>query len=44
MTEFDVKEVAVCRVAIFSNEVLRHIYFSGIYELFNINNSSNLDY
>ena len=29
--EFNVKEVAVCRVAIFSNEVLHQIYFLGIY-------------
>ena len=43
MTEFNVKEVAVCRVVIFSNEMLRQIYFLGIKEIFNINNSSNLD-
>ena len=47
--EFNVKEVAVCRVAIFSNEALHQIYFLGIYflalhQIFNINNSSNLDY
>ena len=29
--EFNVKEDAVCRVAIFSNEVLQQIYFLGIY-------------
>ena len=44
MTEFKVKEAAVCRVAIFSKEVLRQIYFLGIHEILNINNSSNLDY
>ena len=44
VTEFNVKEVPVCRVAIFSNEVLPQIYFLGMYEIFNINNSSNLDY
>ena len=44
VTEFNVKEVAACRVAIFSNEVLRQIYFLGIYEIFNKNNNSNLDY
>ena len=44
MTEFNVKEVAACRVAIISNGVLRQIYFLGIYEIFNINDSSNLEY
>ena len=44
VTEFNVKEVTVFRVAIISNQVLRQIYFQGIYEIFNINNSSNLDY
>ena len=29
--KFNVKEVAVCRVAIFSNEVLHQIYFLEIY-------------
>ena len=43
MTAFNVKEVAVCRVAIISNEMLRQIFILGIYEIFNINNSSNLD-
>ena len=36
--------VAVCGVPIFSNEMLYQIYFLRIYEIFNINNSSNLDY
>ena len=36
-------QLAVCRVAIISKEVLRQIYFLGIYEIFDIN-SSNLDY
>ena len=42
MTEFNVKEVAVCRVATFSKKMLRQIYFLGIYEIFNINNASML--
>ena len=42
--EFNVKEVAVCRVAIFSNEALHQIYFLAIYKIFNMNNSWNLDY
>ena len=42
--EFNVKEAAVCRVAIISNEVIRQIYFLGVYEIFSINNISNLDY
>ena len=41
--EFNVKEVPVCKVAIFSNEVPRQIYFLEIYEIFNRNNISNLD-
>ena len=44
MTKFNVKKVAMYRVAIILNEVLRQIYILGIYEIFNINNSSNLDY
>ena len=44
MMEFNVKEVAVCRAAIFSNEVLHQIYFLGIYQIFNTNNSLNLNY
>ena len=42
--EFTVKEVAAWRVASFLIEVLHQIYFLGIYQIFNINNSSNLDY
>ena len=42
MTEFNAKEVAVCRVAIFLNEVLHQICLLGIYEIFNINNTSIL--
>ena len=42
--EFNVKEVAVFRVPIFSNKALCQIYFLGIYEIFYINSSSNLDY
>ena len=44
MTEFNIKKVAVFRVAIFLNKVLRQIYFLGIYKIFNINDSSNLGY
>ena len=40
--KFNVKEVAVCKVAIISNEVLCQIYFLGICEIFNINNNSNM--
>ena len=42
--EFNVEEVTVYKGAVFSNEVLPQIYFLGIYEIFNINNSTNLDY
>ena len=53
MTEFNVKEVTVCRVAIYLfififiilivfEKVLRQIYFLGIYEVFNTNNSSKI--
>ena len=42
MTEFNVKEVAVCRVVLFPNEVLPQIYSLGIYEIFHINNGLNL--
>ena len=42
--EFNVKEVAVCRVALFSNEVIHQVFFLGIYLIFNIDNSSNLDH
>ena len=41
-TESTVNYVAVCRAAIFLNEVLRQIYFLGIYEIFNFTNISNL--
>ena len=34
--EFNVKKVAVCRVAIIPNEVLHQIYFLGIYKIFNM--------
>ena len=43
MTEFPVKKATVCRVAVFSNEVLRQIYFLGVYEMFIMTNSSNMD-
>ena len=43
MTEFTVKEVTVCRVAIFLKEALHHMDFLGIYEIFSITNSSNLN-
>ena len=42
VTEFNAKKVSVCRVTIFSNEVLRQIYFLGIYEIFNVINASML--
>ena len=41
--EFTFKEVAVFRVAICLNGALRQMYFKEIYEIFNINNSSNID-
>ena len=43
MTEFTVKKVAVFRVATFLNNALQQIYFLGIYKIFNITNSTNLD-
>ena len=44
MMEFNAEEVAVCKVEIPSNEVLRQIYFLRIYQIFSINNSSNIDF
>ena len=38
-----IKKITVCRVAIFLNEAVRQTYFLGIYEIFNITNSSNPD-
>ena len=35
ISEFTVREVTVYRVAIFLKEVIRQIYFLGIYEMFN---------
>ena len=43
MTEFTVKEVTVCGILSFLNEALRQIYNLGIYKIFNITSSSNLD-
>ena len=43
-TEITVRKVIVCRVAIFLREVIRQKYFLGIYEIFNMTNSSILDY
>ena len=42
MTEFTVREVIACRVAIFLTEVIRQIYFLGIREIVNITNCPNL--
>ena len=39
VTEFTVREVTVCKVAVFLKEVSRQIYFLGIYEIFSITNS-----
>ena len=33
-SEFTVREVTVCRVAIFLKEVIHQIYYLGIYEIF----------
>ena len=44
MTEITVKEVTVFRVATYLNKALLQMHFLGISEIFNITNSTNLDW
>ena len=41
--EFTFKEVTACSVATFMKEAFHKIHFLGIYEIFNITNSSKQD-
>ena len=43
MKEFTVKGVKVFRVNTFLNKAIHQYNFLGIYEIFNITNSTNLD-